>query len=141
MDLYEPEFVRRRQSIVDACFAQLETGEYLSSIRRRFQEKAGISSTFVAWGLLDGLLELALSCIPAAHLRWFFQRILDDLRENCTGLPDLIQFWPHERRYRLIEVKGPGDRLQDHQQRWIQFCSARDIPICVAYVQWAQAPA
>ena len=25
-------------------------------------------------------------------------------------VPDLIRFWPAERRYELIEVKGPGDR-------------------------------
>jgi hypothetical protein len=142
MDLYEPEFVRRRQSIVDACFAQLDSGEYLASIRQRFKEKTGIASPFVAWGLInEELLELALRCIPPAHLRLFFNRILDDVRENCTGLPDLVQFWPEENRYRLIEVKGPGDRLQDHQQRWAQFCAAHDIPVCIAYVRRAEAQA
>jgi hypothetical protein len=142
MDLKEPEFAGRRQPIIDACFAQLETGEYLETIRRRFLEKTGTSTAFVAWGLIDAaLLELALSCIPSAHLRLFFQRILDDIRENCTGLPDLIQFWPQEQRYRLIEVKGPGDRLQNHQQRWAQFCSTHDIPVCIAYVQWSEAKA
>lgn len=140
MDLYEPEFVQRRQAIVDACFGELDTGEYVESIKRRFAAKAGTSTPFVAWGLFDAaLLDLALLCIPPAHLRLLFQRILDDVRENCTGLPDLVQFWPEERRYRLIEVKGPGDRLQDHQRRWAQFCSTHGIPVCIAYVRWADA--
>lgn len=140
MDLYEPEFVRRRQALIDACFAQLDTGEYLASIRHRFETKSGTSSPFVAWGLIDSaLLDLALRCIPPAHLRLFFQHILEDIRDNCTGLPDLVQFWLEERRYRLIEVKGPGDRLQDHQRRWAQFCSSHEIPVCVAYVRWAEA--
>ncbi|MET0659230.1 MAG: VRR-NUC domain-containing protein [Steroidobacteraceae bacterium] len=142
MDLYDPDFVRRRQSIIDACFAQLDTADYVACIRQRFSEKTGTSSPFVAWGLLEEpLLDLALRCIPASHLRLFFQRILDDIRENCTGLPDLIQFWPQEGCYRLIEVKGPGDRLQDHQQRWAQFCAAHDMPICIANVRWAEARA
>ena len=142
MDLYEPEFAPRRQAIIDACFARLDTGEYLACIRERFKQKSGTSSPFVAWGLVsEELLELALRCIPPAHLRLFFRRILDDIRANCTGLPDLIQFWPNEQRYRLIEVKGPGDRLQDHQQRWAQFCSSHDLPVCVAYVRWAEAQA
>jgi hypothetical protein len=79
--------------------------------------------------------------MPAVHLERLFRRLLDDIRENCTGLPDLVQFWPDERRYRLIEVKGPGDRLQDHQQRWMRFCSAQKIPVCVAHVQWVQVRA
>jgi hypothetical protein len=55
---------------------------------------------------------------------------------NRSGLPDLIQLWPGERRYRLIEVKGPGDRLQDNQIRWLSFCVAREIPVCVVKVSW-----
>src|SRR2546430_1838314 len=51
-----------------------------------------------------------------SHLEACFMRILSDIRANRCGLPDLVQFWPGERRYRLIEVKGPGDRLQDNQR-------------------------
>jgi len=64
-----------------------------------------------------------------------------DLRENRAGLPDLIQFWPLERRYRMIEVKGPGDRLQDNQRRWLKYCHSVDIPVTVCHVRWAQAAA
>jgi hypothetical protein len=142
MDLYEPEFVRRRQCLVDDCFAQLESGEYAATIRKHLKEKEGIASPFVAWGMIDEtLIDLAILCLPPAHLALLFRRILDDIRENCTGLPDLIQFWPDARRYRFIEVKGPGDRLQDHQQRWVQFCSAHEMPICVAYVRWDEVRA
>ncbi|MNP86424.1 VRR-NUC domain protein [compost metagenome] len=68
-----------------------------------------------------------------------FQRILADIKANRAGMPDLIQFWPQERRYRLIEVKGPGDRLQDNQLRWLEFCARHGIPVEVCYVQWADA--
>lgn len=64
-----------------------------------------------------------------------------DLRENRAGLPDLIQFWPLEQRYRMIEVKGPGDRLQDNQRRWLDYCRSVDIPVTVCHVRWAQAAA
>jgi len=54
-------------------------------------------------------------------------------------LPDLIQLWPGEQRYRMIEVKGPGDRLQDNQKRWIEFALRQQIPLAVCYVQWSEA--
>ncbi|MGE4408149.1 VRR-NUC domain-containing protein, partial [Pseudomonas sp.] len=84
------------------------------------------------------LLQRALDCLPAAHLKLMFQRILADVCGNRSGLPDLIQFWPDERRYRMIEVKGPGDRLQDNQKRWLDYAHRHGLPIAVCYVQWAE---
>ena len=136
-DLLEAGFQERRATQFAACFTQLQTGAYRDTILATFERKAGLQTPFVAWDWLTREeLELALDCIPAAHLRGFFQRLLTDMRSNRSGLPDLIQLWPGERRYRLIEVKGPGDRLQDNQIRWLSFCVARDIPVCVCKVSW-----
>jgi hypothetical protein len=73
------------------------------------------------------------------HLRLCLERLLEDLKENSTGLPDLVQFWPAEGRYRFIEVKGPGDRLQDNQRRWLSFFARHAIPAVVCQVQWRAA--
>ena len=140
-DLLEPEFRQRRANLFSACFAQLHSGAYRDSILRTFEEKSGIQSPFVPWGALTREeLELALDCIPATHLQTFFDRLLADVRANRSGLPDLIQLWPAERRYRLIEVKGPGDRLQDNQIRWLNFCLTHDIPVSVCKVTWQAVP-
>ena len=138
-DLARPDFYTRRASLFDECLAKLGTGEYRDCIRRVFREKFGIQSQFVSWGLFDEqLLEQALDCLSAAHLQASFQRILLDVPNHRSGLPDLIQFWPGEQRYRMIEVKGPGDRLQDNQKRWIDFALHHGMPIAVCYVQWAE---
>ena len=136
-DLLEPDFHRKREPLFSACFAQLESAAYRDTILRTFEEKSGIQSPFVPWGALSREeLELALDCIPATHLQKCFERLLADIRTNRSGLPDLIQLWPAERRYKLIEVKGPGDRLQDNQVRWLNFCLTHDIPVCVCKVTW-----
>lgn len=139
-DLYSPDFHQRRANEFADCLAQCDDGRYRATILGHFAEKAGISSPFVSWEYLDaGLLELALDCIPAAHLKKWCERILADVKENRTGFPDLIQFWPHEKRYNMIEVKGPGDRLQDNQLRWIEYCATHGMPVSVCYLQWEQA--
>ena len=139
-DLYSPDFFRRRTAEFAACLAELEDDRYCTTIRQNFLAKRGTESPFVAWEAVDEtLLELALACIPAAHLRKWCERILQDVGANRSGLPDLIQFWPAERRYRMIEVKGPGDRLQDNQLRWIDYCAANEMPVAVCFVQW-EAP-
>ena len=139
-DLYSPDFHQRRAAEFAQCLAGLDDGSYRDTIRRTALEKAGIASPFVHWEALSPeLLELALECIPAAHLRKWCERILLDVKANRTGFPDLIQFWPLEKRYTMIEVKGPGDRLQDNQLRWIDYCAAHDMPVSVCYLQWEQA--
>ena len=86
----------------------------------------------------EQLLERALACIPGTHLRSIFERLLADLPAHRSGLPDLIRFWPGQRRYALIEVKAPGDRLQDHQQLWLQHCIAQGIDAAVCQVHWCE---
>lgn len=138
-DLHSADFQRRRAPQFAACLAQLDDGGYRATILRNFDAKYGIQSPFVFWEALDEqLLALALDCIPPLHLRHAFERILQDVKANRSGFPDLIQFFPAERRYAMIEVKGPGDRLQDSQQRWIDYCAAHDMPVAVCYLQWAQ---
>ncbi|MGV3742657.1 MAG: VRR-NUC domain-containing protein [Burkholderiaceae bacterium] len=138
VDLHSLDFHQRRKEQFDACFSRLDSDAYKTVIRQRHTEKAGIQSPFVYWGALDEeVLDLALECIPPAHLRHWFLRILQDIKANRNGFPDLIQFWPQESRYRMIEVKAPGDRLQDNQLRMLDFASRHDMPVSVCYVEWA----
>jgi hypothetical protein len=137
VDLESPYFYERRRDRFAECFADLKSGRYKDIIRQRLSAKAGIQAPFVAWGLLKPpLLECALQCFPAAHLRLWFEWIVRDVVENRTGFPDLVQFWPDEQRYRMVEIKGPGDRLQDNQRRFLEFCSQHEMPVAVCRVRW-----
>lgn len=149
VDLLEADFHARRRERFAECLAALERGDYRDIIRRRYRDKWGIQSPFLFWEALDErVLELALACIPPRHLRLWFERLLDDIRANRAGMPDLIQFWPEgvsrepgqdvavPAAYRMIEVKGPGDRLQDNQKRWLEFCAEHGMPVSVCYVTW-----
>ncbi|MEG1039701.1 MAG: VRR-NUC domain-containing protein [Pseudomonas sp.] len=136
-DLHDPEFQARRSELFDDCLAQLDDGRYQQTIRRHFVSKQGLQSPFVYWQVLsETLLDQALACLPAEHLKQCFKRLLEDIQSNRAGMPDLIQFWPEQQRYRMIEVKGPGDRLQDNQLRWIDFCASHGLPVEVCHVSW-----
>lgn len=139
-DLHHPDFYTRRAALFEQRLGLLESGDYRAAILETWQRKRDRQSPFVFWSVLDEpLLELALDCIPAAHLRLLFTRLLRDLKNNRSGFPDLIQFWPAEKCYRMVEVKGPGDRLQDNQVRWLDYCVQHEIPVAVCYVSWAAA--
>lgn len=137
VDLHHADFHSRRATEFAHCLDQLESGRYRDAILHTWQHKHGIQSPFVFWDVLDDdLLTLALDCIPPAHLRALFTRLLADIKNNRSGFPDLIRFWPAEQRYQMLEVKGPGDRLQDNQIRWMDYCLRHGIPVAVAHVRW-----
>ena len=137
-DLLDAGFHARREALFAACLGQLDDGRYRQTVLANHEAKHGLQSPFVYWELLSReLLEQALDCLPPAHLKQCFLRLLEDIQANRAGMPDLIQFWPQEKRYRMIEVKGPGDRLQDNQLRWLEFCANHGLPVDVCHVQWA----
>lgn len=136
-DLHSSDFLKRRETEFRACLARLDDGSHADAMRANFASKSGLQSPFVYWNVLDAeLLELALLCIPAVHLARWFERILADVAGNRSGFPDLVAFWPGERRYHMIEIKGPGDRLQDNQIRLIDFALSHGMPLSVCHVAW-----
>jgi hypothetical protein len=137
-DLHQSDFRERRAHLFAELLARLDGEDYAQCIRERFADRYGTAAPFVHWQAVDAeLLAMALACIPAAHLRLIFSRLLEDIAGNRAGFPDLIQFWPGEGRYLMIEVKGPGDRLQDSQRRWLDYFASHAIPAQVCHVSWA----
>lgn len=136
LDMYQEGFQQRRPGI-KKLWQLLDSAEHKQHLLEVWTAKQGIANSLVTWQAMDeDLLNLALHCIPPIHLKVIFERLLFDLRNNCSGFPDLIQFFPDRQSYRLIEVKGPGDRIQDNQQRWLEFFAQHAIPAEVCYVCW-----
>lgn len=136
LDMYQENFVSNRPGIA-TLWTLLETDQYHHALRKIWNEKQGIANHFVNWSFLSSeLLDIALHSIPAHHLKLIFERLLFDIKNNRSGLPDLIQFYPAQNTYRMVEVKGPGDRIQDNQQRWLDYFAQHQIPAEVCYVRW-----
>ena len=138
-DLYRPGFIDSRAQWLHEGFAQLQSGEYRQVISARYRQKYGINCAFMHWPSLSiELVEMALAVIPAAHLSAVFNYLLLDLRHHRKGMPDLLALDLVNQSYRLIEVKGPGDRLQDHQRLWIQTMIGQGLPVSVLEVSWSE---
>jgi hypothetical protein len=136
LDLYHDDFQQNRPEL-QTLWQVFDEQTHIAHIKNIWQQKNGITNHFVHWQFLDEhTLNMALQCIPAQHIKLIFQRLLFDLKANRSGFPDLIQFFPTTNEYRMIEVKGPGDRIQDNQLRWFNFFNEHNIPAEVCYVSW-----
>ena len=130
-DLQHPDFVSKRSQLWNKGFEQLKTDsgrQILWNYHRRF----GTTARGVDWRLSAEDIELALHCISTNHLSIIFQRILLGHRK---GMPDLIRFFPEQKSYELVEVKGPGDALQPHQREWLRYFDQHGIPNRVCWIR------
>ncbi len=137
LDLYTPEFRQARADLIDERLKELSSPDrFREIVLSHARDKDGLASDFVSWGLVEEaeFLKLALDRIPAEDYIAVFNRLLLDLKNNTNGLPDLILF--DEESYRLVEVKGPGDRLQKNQTRWFHYFLEKEIPAIVLNVEY-----
>ncbi|MCY9879404.1 VRR-NUC domain-containing protein [Vibrio natriegens] len=132
LDLYHSDFASKREKLITSAFNSLETGNTKQLIER-YDAKIGISNPFVHWGAVSkALIEHALTTIPTSMLVDLFSVQLRDLKLYRNGMPDLIAFKGDQ--FEWIEVKGPGDKLQDNQWRWIKEFNRLKVPFSVCYV-------
>jgi len=145
LDLFSSSFHSSREQAISERLNELEMpGEIQRRAHVFFSSKHGIANYFVRWDIVTPeLLDLALTRIPGRDLLAMFSRMLFDLRSNCSGFPDLINFpnkcgceSPNDRNYEMVEVKGPGDKLQLNQKRWIKAFSSNHIPFKLVSVEW-----
>lgn len=139
-DMFSPAFRERRRDAIAARLAALRGADIGRELRDAYQRYASFQCRWVDWRRLDqALLLAATQIIPAAHLLAVWERMLFDPGENRRGFPDLLALGDTPGDYCLIEVKGPGDALQDSQKRWLRFFEKEGIPAAVAWVSWEEA--
>ncbi|MBT5155950.1 MAG: VRR-NUC domain-containing protein [Gammaproteobacteria bacterium] len=135
VDLYTSDFVRSRRVLISDRFNELEKNGPLGLATAIYREKQGVANPFVNWMSVDEqLMETALVKIPSQDLIRMFERLLIDLKNNSSGFPDLIVF--DQNSYRMIEIKGPGDKLQKNQARWFRYFMEHSIPAALVNVEY-----
>ena len=138
-DMYDRAFRLKREHSLAARLQQLREEDLSTTLVTAYERYQHYECRWTHWRYIP--LELVAACarvIPAAHLLAIWERMLFDPAENRRGFPDLIALGAGAGEYCLIEVKGPGDALQDSQKRWLRYFQAHDIPAEVAWVQWQE---
>ena len=137
-DMFEQGFRQRRAAAIDRRIASLQRAKLESTLPQAYERYYPYFCHWTDWRYIDAqMVEAACRVIPRAHLLAIFERLLFDPRENRSGFPDLVALGEKPGDYCLIEVKGPGDALQDGQKRWLRYFASREIPARVAWVRWA----
>ncbi|MEP5568265.1 MAG: VRR-NUC domain-containing protein [Halioglobus sp.] len=136
-DMYDRSFYFSRQEQIDARLNEAKTLDLAEELQRCWHQYRGYQCRWINWKYLDkALVAAAGTVIPKQHLMAIWQRMLFDPGENRRGFPDLLALGTEPGDYQMIEVKGPGDTLQDSQKRWLNFFQREGIPASVLWVHW-----
>jgi hypothetical protein len=132
LDLYRKEFVESRTQLVERRLNDIQQ-QGIDYLVDRHINKYGLQNPFIVWELLDdSWLTLAMESISKDQLVGLFEVILSDMRAYRAGQPDVVAFKDGD--WMWCEVKGPGDKLQHNQIRWMKQFEKLNIHYQVCYV-------
>jgi hypothetical protein len=138
-DMFTSGFYSSRQELIEKRMVELQNKQYLrNTILSCYNKKIPTANYFVNWSwLTPELIDRFIEMVSPEALTSIFRRIVIDPSNNRSGFPDLLVF--KEDDYSLVEIKGPGDRLQNNQLRWLRHFDSVDIPAEVVHVSFAKA--
>ncbi|XP_074901549.1 fanconi-associated nuclease 1 isoform X3 [Buteo buteo] len=140
LDLYTDSFYDNRRHVIEARLQQLHTAssETLANlIADIWTTQEGKAAALVNWGRFISLQQVQslVSCLGGTFLSGVFRRLSKDLRHCRGGLPDLVVWRTHTNHFKLVEVKGPNDRLSHKQIIWLSELKKLGATVEVCHVQ------
>ncbi|MCD7461973.1 hypothetical protein HAX54_047477 [Datura stramonium] len=125
LDLETDSFYEVRRGLVEALLDKIEHGMAEELLIMSWESHVGTACRGVNWDK-HSLSELraAVTCIGGPCLASICRNLAQDYRSWSSGMPDLL-LWRFHDDYRgeakLVEVKGPRDRLSEQQRAWLLF--------------------
>ncbi|NXA04465.1 FAN1 nuclease, partial [Sapayoa aenigma] len=140
LDLYTDSFYENRRDVIEARLQQLHSAssETLAGlIADVWTTQEGKAAALVSWGRFISLQQAQslVSCLGGTFLSGVFRRLSKDLRHCRGGLPDLVVWSTHTQHFKLVEVKGPNDRLSHKQMLWLSELKKLGAAVEVCHVQ------
>ncbi|XP_071070502.1 fanconi-associated nuclease 1 isoform X4 [Dasypus novemcinctus] len=124
LDLYTDSFFANRGPALEARLQLMHRAppETLRTwVAATWQAQEGRVAALVSWDRFSSLQQAQdlVSCLGGPVLSGVCRRLASDFRHCRGGLPDLVVWSSQSRRYKLVEVKGPNDRLSHKQMIWL----------------------
>ncbi|KAK9068699.1 hypothetical protein SSX86_012814 [Deinandra increscens subsp. villosa] len=125
LDLDTDYFYEARKAIIEPLLLKIQEGMAEEILITSWESHFGTSCRGVNWNR-HSLTELraVVTCIGSRCMAIICRHLAQDYRSWSSGMPDLL-LWRFHSDYsgeaKLVEVKGPRDRLSEQQRAWLLF--------------------
>lgn len=137
LDLHTDHFYLNRKEAIEARVQMLNEApvETLHDMMEEvWSSQEGKVCSLVSWERFTSLQQAQslVSCLGGAFLAGMIARMSKDYRHCRAGLPDLVVWSTSNNSYKIVEVKGPSDRLSQKQQIWLDELHklGADVEVC-----------
>ncbi|KAJ7018357.1 VRR-NUC domain-containing protein [Mycena alexandri] len=143
LDLMDDSFYYARQDRIETRLAEIRAGQARSILegnddRYRQDNTCCIG---VSWEMCgrDDLVEI-VECLGGDALASICRLFCEDYGGRNSGVPDLVIWHPDTKECKFVEVKGPGDNLQENQRLWSDALLTAGCPVEICYVLDSKKP-
>ncbi|XP_004693134.2 PREDICTED: fanconi-associated nuclease 1 [Condylura cristata] len=124
LDLCTDSFFTSRGPAIEARLQQIhgaQAGSLRAWVAATWRAQEGRVASLVSWDRFASLQQAQdlVSCLGGPLLSGVCRRLAMDFRHCRGGLPDLVVWNSQNHRFKLVEVKGPSDRLSHKQMIWL----------------------
>ncbi|CAM9004065.1 unnamed protein product [Rhodiola kirilowii] len=125
LDLDTDSFYLSRKDNIESHLQKIQAGMAEEILISSWQCNEGTSCKGVNWdrhSLSD--LRAVVTCIGGSCLASLCRHLAQDYRSWSSGMPELTSLavpWDYTGEAKLVEVKGPRDRLSEQQHAWLLF--------------------
>ncbi|PRD26177.1 UNVERIFIED_CONTAM: Fan1 [Trichonephila clavipes] len=92
-------------------------------------------ASLVSWDHFTDLehVQGLICCFGSDILSGICERLAKDFRFTRSGVPDLVVWNPETLHVKIVEVKGPGDKLSSKQILWLDYLIqlGADAEVCL----------
>ncbi|XP_022949023.1 fanconi-associated nuclease 1 homolog [Cucurbita moschata] len=123
LDFGTDSFYLLRQNSIESQLLKIQDGMGEEILITSWESHKGTACSGVNWDR-HSLAELraAVTCIGGPCMASLCRHLAQDYRSWSSGMPDLL-LWRFNSEYsgeaKLVEVKGPRDRLSEQQRAWL----------------------
>ncbi|XP_041650697.1 fanconi-associated nuclease 1 [Cheilinus undulatus] len=137
LDFYTDCFYENRKEVIDSrvqLISEASSETLHDMMENVWTPQEGKVCSLVNWERFSSLQQAQslVSCLGGAFLGGVIARMSKDFRHCRGGLPDLVVWNTSNNTYKLVEVKGPNDRLSQKQQIWLDELQklGADVEVC-----------
>lgn len=137
LDLYTDSFYENRKAAIEERMKLLQeaSSEVLQQlVADVWTSQEGKAAALINWERFSSLQQAQslICCLGGPFLSGVCGRLAKDLRHCRGGLPDLVVWSSQSNNCKLVEVKGPNDRLSFKQMIWLDELSklGADVEVC-----------
>lgn len=126
LDLFSTSFFMHRQNAITERLQQLHSStseELYDMVTKSWTEHENMLCFGIRWNNFRDCQQLAglVKCIGGVTLAGIITRLVEVMRHATGGVPDLVVWNTNTEKYKIVEVKGPGDRLSSKQILWLDY--------------------